>query len=209
MSPAFVAALLWLCATVLWWSGWREEAADGIPHWGVGVYLAVWPVAFLWNIAPSSLHPINGAWAWTWLAIILLAWRTHPARRWTALSAGILFGSIYFLLSRLSYYPSALSHLIAPWGMAIAVGWLSAILLRNSSEQILAISTAFFLNDCLDATLFSNSSSFMSSEASVWLERWWIGILFARTGSVSFQSIVDRIRRWSLRMGWRKGGQRW
>jgi hypothetical protein len=205
LSPMLGAVLLWISATVLWWSGWKEEAAEGVPHWAVGVFLAVWPVALFWNISAAAALTINGAWIWTMMAFIILAVRMQPNRRWTSISAGVLLGSIYLLLSRLSFYPSLFSHLFAPWAIAIIIGWICAILLRNASEQLLAISSALFLSEGISVIVFSTSESISLDKSSEWMEYWWIAVLYARLWSVSVQTIADQARRWVLRMGWRRG----
>jgi hypothetical protein len=201
----FGAVLLWISATVLWWSGWKEEAAEGIPHWAVGVFLAVWPVALFWNFTATASLTVNGAWIWTIMASITMAVRLQPTRRWTSISAGVLLGSVYLLLSRLSFYPSTYSHFFASWTIAIIVGWISAILLRNASEQILAISSALFFSEGISIIVFSTSESISLDKSSEWIEYWWIAVLYARLWSVSVQSIADQARRLALRMGWRRG----
>ncbi len=207
MSPVFSAVFLWILATILWWSGWREEATEGIPHWAVGVFLAVWPLALLGDVAITSSLMLNGAWIWTLLAIVTIAWRIHPSRRLLSLSAGMLIGSIYLLLSRLSFYPFGLSHFIAPWGTAIIVGWLSALLLRNASEQILTVSSALYLSEGISAFAQSASDVIPVVQASEWMEGWWIAVLYARLWSVSVKSIAGQASKWALKMGWKRGGQ--
>jgi hypothetical protein len=208
MSPVFGAVFLWISATILWWSGWREEAVDGIPHWVVGVFLSVWPFALLGKVSITPALAINGAWIWTWVAFLILAWRIPSSRRWTSISAGVLLGTIYLLLSRLAYYPTGVSHFIAPWGTAILVGWLAALLLRPASEQLLAISTAIFLNEGITAYLLTSPDSILLGNVSEWMENWWIAVLFARLGSVLVRTLADQTRRWAVKLGWRRGGER-
>ncbi|WP_373229746.1 hypothetical protein [Cohnella sp.] len=202
------AVMLWISATVLWWSGWREEAAEGIPHWAVGVFLAGWPFTLLWEMKLSSTLTVNGAWIWTLAAFITLAWRIQPLRRWTALSAGVLLGSIYLLLGRLSYYPFALSHFLSPWGLAIVLGCLSALLLRNAPEQLIAVTISLFLIDGITDVVLLPSDMMALGKSSEWVKGWWIAVLCARLWSVSMTSIKSLTTRWALRMGWRRGGQR-
>ncbi|MCD9021226.1 hypothetical protein [Cohnella silvisoli] len=205
MSPVFSAVFLWLMATILWWSGWREEAGEGFPHWMVGSFLAIWPLALLANVAITPSLQVNGAWLWTLFALITMAWRTNPNRRWTSISAGVLLGSIYLLLCRLAYYPSGFSHFIAPWGTAILVGCLSALLLRNSTEQLLAISTALYLSEGITVFVQSTSDTFPIVKASEWLEVWWISVLVSRLWSISVKSAAIQARRWAFKMGWKRG----
>jgi hypothetical protein len=208
MSPVFGAVFLWISATILWWSGWREEAADGIPQWAVGVFLSVWPLALLGEISITPALDINGAWIWTWVAYLVLARRIPSSRRWISISVGVLLGSIYLLLNRLAYYPSGFSHFFAPWGIAVLVGWLSAILLRPASEQLLAISTAIFLNEGITTHLLTPIDSILLNNVSEWMENWWIAVLSARLGTVLVRTLVDQTRRRVVKLGWRRRGQR-
>jgi hypothetical protein len=208
MSPVFAAVFLWLLATILWWSGWREEAAGCIPYWAVGVFLAIWPLALLANVPITPSLSVNVAWLWTLLAIITMAMGIQQTRRWTSISAGVLLGCIYLLLNRIAYYPSGFSHYFAPWGTAIVVGWLSSLLLRNASEQFLAISAGLYLSEGISAFLMFISDSNLDIKAAEWMEVWWIAVLFTRLWSVSMKSIAVQARRLALKMGWNRGGQR-
>jgi hypothetical protein len=205
MSPMFGAVFLWLLASILWWSGWREEAVGAIPQWAVGAFLAVWPFALLANAAIHPFLSLNGAWIWTMSAMIALAWGIESTRRWTSISTGVLLGCIYLMLNRLAFYPSGLSHFLAPWVMAIVIGWVSAMLLRNASEQFLAISVGLYLSEGISALVMTSIPRVLESE---WMEFWWIAVLFARLWSESVKSLAIQARRWTLKKGWRRGGQR-
>jgi hypothetical protein len=208
MSPMFGAVFLWLLATILWWSGWREEAVGSISHWAVGTFLAVWPLALLAKVTITPSLSFNGAWIWTMTAIIVLAWGIQTTRRWTSISAGVLLGSIDLLLNRLAFYPSGFSHHFAPWGTAFVVGCFSALLLRNASEQFLAVSSGLILSEGISALVMNVTNSTPGVHASVWMESWWIAVLFARLWSVSVKSLAIQARRWALKLGWGRGGQR-
>jgi hypothetical protein len=205
MSPMFGAVFLWLLATILWWSGWREEAVGTIPQWAVGAFLAVWPLALLGNVAIHSSLSFNGAWIWTMLAMIALACGIQSTRRWTSISAGVLLGCVYLLLNRLAFYPSGISHYFAPWGAAIVVGWFSALLLRHASEQFLAVSFGLYLSEGISALVMTNILGVHEYE---WMEGWWIALLFARLWSVTVKTLAIQARGWALKKGWRRGGQR-
>jgi hypothetical protein len=208
MSPVFGEVFLWLLATILWWSGWREEVTGSIPHWAVGIFLAIWPLALLANVPITPSISLNGAWLWTLLALITMAMGIQQTRTWTSISAGVLLGCINLLLSRIAYYPSGFSHYYAPWVTAILVGWLSSLLLRNASEQFLAISAGLYLSEGISAFLFFKSDAIPAVKAAEWMEMWWIAVLFARLWSVSMKSIAVQARRLALKMGWKRGGQR-
>lgn len=208
MSPAFGAVFLWLTATILWWSGWREEGSAGLSHRAVGVFLAVWPFAWLANVKFTPTVSINGAWVWTFIAIILLAWRMPSTRRWMSVSAGFLIGSIYVLLSRIAYYPSGFSHFFASWGTAVVVGWLSALLLRNVSEQVLAVSAGLYLSEGLAVYVHASSIDFPIVNTSEWVEGWWIAVLYARLWSASVRVLMESTRRLTFKLGGKRGGQR-
>jgi hypothetical protein len=208
MPPAFGAVFLWLMATILWWSGWREESPTEVPHWAVGVFLAIWPLAWLSEITVIPGLTINGAWLWTFITVVLLACRLNANRRWLALSTGVLIGSIYAVMSRLALYPSGLSHYFDPWGAAIVVGWLSALLLRNVSEQALAISAGLYLSEGISALLIAASGSVFEVRASEWMERWWIALLFSQLWALTVKALIEFARKRIPKIGTRRGGQR-
>lgn len=208
MSPVLGAVLLWLSVSVLWWSGWREEVAEGIPYWSVGVFLAGWPIALLWELKINTNILVNGAWAWTLAAVLLLVIRIHAVRSWTALSAGLLLGSIYLLLGRLSDYPFALSHFLTSWTLAIFLGCLAALLLRYAPEQLIAVTISLFLFDAITVVVFHPAERITIGHDSEWMKGWWITVLSARLWSVSIARIRSFVLRWSYKMGFRRGGQR-
>lgn len=208
MSPVFGAVFLWLMATILWWSGWRGEAMEDVPHWAIGIFLAIWPLALLGNVTITPAFSVNGAWIWTLVMIMILGWRTPAMRRWISVSAGILLSSIFVVLSRLAHYPSGFSQFVAPWGVAIIIGLLAAVLLRHAAEQMLAISTGFYLNEGIDAFVHASLDSIQIIHTSEWMQGWWIAILSARIVSVSAKAVVTATRKWALKIGGKRGGQR-
>ncbi|WP_239614116.1 hypothetical protein [Cohnella mopanensis] len=209
MPAAIGAVFLWLMTTILWWSGWREETTENIPHWAVGAFLAVWPFAWLANIGFTPQITINGAWIWTFLAGLLLAWRMRPSRRWTVISAGFLVGSIYVVISRLAHTPSGMLSYLDPWGAAIVIGMLSAVIVRNVSEQVLAISTGLVLSMGIYAYLQMTSGSLLEMKATQWIESWWIAVLCSRLWTLAARSAVNLRRKWNFKMGQKRGGERW
>ncbi len=208
MSPVFGAVFLWLLATILWWSGWREEATEDIPHWAVGVFLSGWPMALLVNVRLTASLSLNGAWIWMLACIAIMAWRIPSIRRWTSVSAGILVGAVYILIYRLAYYPSGFTHFLAPWGAAMLVGWLAALLLRNVSEQVLAVSSGLYFSAGITVLVHGSSEPDALVHASEWMQGWWIAVLYARLWSVSVRTVLDQAKRWSFKMGGKRGGQR-
>ena len=47
MTAGYWAAILWLAAAVLWWSGWREELAGNISPRAATLFFALWPAGWL------------------------------------------------------------------------------------------------------------------------------------------------------------------
>lgn len=181
MSPVFGAAFLWLVATILWWSGWREEPAGELPHWTVGGFLSVWPFALIGNIRLTSAYSVNGAWAWTMLAVLFIALRMPSSRRWKAMSAGLLVGAIALLLERLAFVASGFAHGFLPWGIASIVGLLAALSFRSLNEQVLAITASELFGGGTVALIASPGSPSSSEWTAQWLCAWWVAVLFART----------------------------
>lgn len=208
MSPVFGAVILWLATVILWWSGWKEEATGGIPHRAVAIFLISWPLFLGWSLPLSSSVSLQGAWIWTIALIIAVAWNMEASWRWTSVSAGLLFGSIYLLMHRLSNYPFEWSRVVAPLGAAILIGVLAAILLRDASSQLLSLSVAIAISESVTAIVFSRSDSVVEGGSLEWMRNWWVGVLLARC-CASFFAVWLRYRRQrELKIGWRRGGER-
>jgi hypothetical protein len=203
MPPGYAAFFLWTASAVLWWSGWREETADGIPDRAVAVFLAGWPLTAWMNKGfgdPVSVQ-VNGAFMWTSIAMAALAVRMKAPTAWTALSAGILAGSFAVLLSF-----SPLLYVTAPdWisglGIALVVGMTTAALCRGASGQILAASTALCLCEGLSAVWLRESVT-LAIGSGRWMESWWISVLAARLTSYLAAAVVR-----FGRSEWKRGGQ--
>jgi len=208
MSPIFIAAFLWLIAAILWWSGWREEPAEGVPHWAVGIFLAIWPLAVLGSLPITSSVSLNGACLWTLISVGALGWRTPSARRWLSLSAGLLIGSVAILLGRLAYSPIGIAHDYASWAIPVLVGWLAALFLRPLPEQVLAISFSLVLSEGIAALVHAPGETMTAIKGAAWLEGWWIAVSFARLWSAAVKSAMEIGRKITLKFGGKRGGQR-
>jgi hypothetical protein len=205
MPPGYAAFFMWVASAVLWWSGWREETADGIPDRAVAVFLAGWPVTawkntVLWESAAHNIA-VNGVFLWTTVAMTALALRMETSARWTALSAGFLTGSFTMLLLF-----SPLLYLFAPdWtsgrGVAIIAGLTTAVLIKGASGQVLGVTTALLLYEVLRSAWIQNSGSILIGDGR-WMESWWISVLAARLASVLAKIAVTRMGR----NGWKREG---
>lgn len=207
MSPVFGAVILWLATVILWWSGWREEAAGGIPHRAVAIFLGSWPLFIGWSLTPTSFVTLHGAWVWTIALIIAIASKMEASWRWTSVSAGLLFGSIYLLLHRISYYPYDWSRVAAPWGAAILIGVLAAILLRDASLQLLSLSVAIAVSESVSAIAVSRSEAIVSGYSLEWTRNWWIAVLCARLCALILVGFARLKLQRELKIGWRRGGK--
>jgi len=208
MSPLYGAPFLWLIGAILWWSGWRKETADDLPEWAVGIFLAVWPLAFLGRFSGARELGMSAAWAWTLLAAIVLGWRMPPARRWTAASAGLLVGSVSIFIGRLAQMPDDLAHGLSPAVVSIVAGAIAAILLSSASEQTLAISISLALSAAAFAIAHVGPNAPAGMREAQWLESWWISVLFARLWTVAGLRISGQARKWAYKLGEKRGGQR-
>ncbi|MFC5531724.1 hypothetical protein [Cohnella yongneupensis] len=208
MSPVFGAVILWLATVILWWSGWKEEAADGIPHRAVAIFLSGWPLFMGWSLPLTSSVSLHGAWVWTLALIFAVAWKMEASWRWTSVSAGLLFGSIYLLLHRLSYFPFDWSQIAAPWGAAILIGGLAAILLRDAPAQLLSLSVAIAISESVTAIVVGHAGAVVSGHSLEWMRNWWIAVLFARLCAAIMQMFARVKRHREQRIGWRRGGER-
>lgn len=208
MSPVFGAVILWLATVILWWSGWKEEAAGGIPHRAVAVFLSGWPLFMGWSLPLTPSVSLHGAWVWTLALIFAVAWKMEASWRWTSVSAGLLFGSIYLLLHRVSVYPFEWSKVAAPWGAAILIGGLAAILLKDAPAQLLSLSVAIALSEGATVAAFGLADITTGLQSLEWMRNWWIAVLFARLCVAVLQAFARIKRPLVRRFGWRRGGER-
>ncbi|KIL34853.1 hypothetical protein SD71_17790 [Cohnella kolymensis] len=208
MSPVFGAMFLWTSTAILWWSGWREEAAEDIPERAVAIYLAGWPFAVRFNPHISPSLTINGAMIWTVAAVTALAFRLDSSRRWAAVSAGVLLGAVHLLLNRVADFPSGMAAYYPSWAGAVLIGGLAGVFLRNAPEQIMTISTALFIGEIVGTFARSAWEPLIWGESSQWLEGWWIAVIFARLWSVSVRILASQARKRGWKAGLRGGEQR-
>ncbi|TJY44363.1 hypothetical protein E5161_03000 [Cohnella pontilimi] len=203
MPPGYAAFFLWTAAAILWWSGWREETADGIPERAVAVFLAGWPLT-AWmktGLGHAASVQVNGAFMWTAVAMIVLALTMTPPAAWTALSAGILAGSFAVMLSFSPHFYLTAPDWLAGRGAALVVGMMSAALCRGASGQIVAASAALCLCEGLSNLWLRESGPFVIGTER-WMESWWTSVLTARLASY-LASAAFRV----VRSPWRRGGQ--
>lgn len=208
MSPVFGAVILWLATVILWWSGWKEEAAGGISHRAVAVFLFSWPLFVGWSLPLTSSVSLHGAWVWMIALVIAVAWKMEASWRWTSVSAGLLFGSIYLLLHRVANYPFSWSKVAAPWGAAILIGVLAAILLREAPLQLLSLTLAIGISELVMIIVVSRSEEVMLRPSLDWVRNWWVGMLCARLCSSVLAGFSKSKRRREMSIGWRRGGER-
>jgi hypothetical protein len=200
MPPGYTAFFMWAAFTILWWSGWRKETADGIPDAAAAVFLAGWP-AIGWRTLPAGDSVlIQGAYMWTMLAMIWLFWRMEPPLRVMAVSAGFLASSLGVWLTY-----SFLLYVTPDWAMtriaSAAVGVCAALLVRGAAGQIAAISLAVLIPEFLEAIWMTESGPLRIGSPQM-MENWWIGVLAARVCAVS----AAAIRAGVVRFVWRKEG---
>lgn len=208
MSPVFEAVILWLATVILWWSGWKEEAAGGIPHRAVAVFLSGWPLFMGWSLSLSPSVSLPGAWVWTLALIVAVAWRMEPSWRWTSVSAGLLFASIYLILQRVAYYPHDWSKIAAPWGASIFIGALAALMLKDAPAQLLSLSVAIAICEGVTAVIFGGVDMVYSGSSLDWIRNWWVAVLCARLCAAIILASARIRRPLARRTGWRRGGER-
>lgn len=208
MSPVFGAVILWLATVILWWSGWKEEASGGIPQRAVSVFLSGWPLFLGWSLPLTSSVSLEGAWVWTLALIVAVAWKMEASWRWTSVSAGLLFGSIFVLLRRLFDYPLEWPKIAAPWGAAVLIGGLAAVLLKDAPAQLLSLSVSIALSEGVSAAVFAGAGSAGAGTSLEWMRNWWIAVLFARLCATLFGAFA-RLKEARLhKIGWRRGNER-
>lgn len=207
MSPVFGAVILWLATVILWWSGWKEETSGGIPQRAVAIFLSGWPLFMGWSLPLTSSLSLQGAWLWMFALILAIAWKLEGSQRWTSASAGLLFGAIFILLHRLTEYPLGWSKVAAPWGIAILVGGMASVLLKDAPSQLLSLSVAVALGEGVPALFFAASGA--GDEASLaWMRNWWIAVLFARLCATIAEAFVRFKQARDRKIGWRRGDER-
>jgi len=208
MSPLYGAAFLWLVAAILWWSGWREETTENLPGWAAGLFLAVWPLAWLGKVTIADDLSVNGAWVWTLFSAVLAGARMPAARRWTSASGGLLIGSVAILAGRLIFIPSGFEPDGSSWAIAALIGLLAGLLLRSASEQAVAVSVCLVINEVAHVLLRAQADTLPAGAPDEGLQAWWIAILCARLWTTFAKAAGEQGRKWAVRSGGRRGGQR-
>lgn len=203
MSPLFGAAFLWLVAAILWWSGWREESTDDLPGWAVGLFLAIWPLAWLGKVPLTGSLSVNGASVWTLFSIALVSWRLPAARGWTAVCGGLLIGSVAVLAGKLAYIPSGFAPAGSSWAIAVLIGWLAALLLRTASEQALAVTVCLFLIAVAHAFARAQSAELPVAVPDEGLLAWWIALFCARLWTAFVKAAGEWVRKGAVKTGGR------
>jgi hypothetical protein len=207
MSPVFGAVILWLATVILWWSGWKEETADGIPQRAVAIFLSGWPLFLGWRLSLTSSVSLHGAWIWMLALIVAVAWKMEASWRWTSVSAGLLLCACYVLFQRISHYPFEWSKVAAPWGAAILIGAVSAMLLKDASSQLLAISVAITLSEAILAIVSASVEGSVATEPLTWMRNWWIAVLFARLCATAILYALRLKRIFVEKFGWGREGE--
>lgn len=202
MPPGYAAFFMWAASAVLWWSGWREETAQGIPDRAVAVFLAGWPIA-----ASRTVHAgdavVGGAFVWAGLAAFALIWSLPAAARRTACSAGILAGSFVVLLSGFQGLCPDFPDWAAQLALPTAAGICSSLLVRGASGQIVALTLAMTMLETLPAVWPGAGDAGVVIGSGRWRECWWISVLCARL----FTVLASKVR---IRIGmpaWRREGE--
>ncbi|MFC5699866.1 hypothetical protein ACFPVX_01115 [Cohnella faecalis] len=203
MPPLYGAGFLWIAASVLWWSGWREESEDRLPDRAAAVFLAGWPLTAWWSRQVEPGVTINGAFAWAGIAMLVLLWRLSSGRRWTAVAAGMMIGCLFVLLEKWPAFERNGFDPSEPWPLALLGGVLLGFLLRTASEQIVALTAALILAEGFAALPLRESGYAIIGNAE-WMERWWIALLSARLWSWLAAAFV----RWFWNPSWNKDGGR-
>jgi hypothetical protein len=200
MPPGYTAFFLWVASAVLWWSGWREETAEGIPDSAVAVFLAGWPLTAWMDIPVDGSLSVNGAFLWTALAMIALGWRMESSARWTALSAGFLTGSLELLLTSSPWLSLHVPEGVSGRAAAALGGVTACLLVHGAAGQVKAISLAMLIPELWKAAwLHENGRVWIGS--GDWMEGWWIAVLSAR----SLSALTAAVRMNVLGVGWRRG----
>jgi hypothetical protein len=203
MPSGYTAGFLWLAASILWWSGWREEFARGIPSAAVAVYLAGWPFAAWLEWPLSRWGRLNGAFLWSLLAAFALLIRMKETERWRAMTAGLFVSSMAVgrtaAESGSSMFPEWLT---GQWGLA-AAGAAVFLLAVGAEGQFAAVTVGLALPELLAACWHSGGSA-ASIGSPEWMDGWWIAVFAARVLS----NALPAIRGARFRLFGKKGRER-
>lgn len=179
MPPGYTAFFLWIASAILWWSGWRKETSEGIPDAAVAVFLAGWPFAAWIHWPVGDQVRVNGAFAWTALAMIALLWRMKEPGRWTSISAGLLIGSLGLGTVSNAWQAAGLPDWTSGGPAAAAAGAAACLLTGSAAEQIAAVTVAIMMPELLKAAVLTEAGRVTIGSAS-WMAGWWIAVVSAR-----------------------------
>ncbi|MBN2984333.1 MULTISPECIES: hypothetical protein [Cohnella] len=208
MPVWFAAGIGWLIASVLWWSGWRNELAEGVPGRWAGLYLAGWPFACAAAWMVPDGFSLNGSFGWTVMFALALFGLMDADQRWMSLAAAMFIAAaVLFLFSLASMSKGEKFDAFSL--AAVAAGIVAATMLGTAVEQLAAV----FLG-CLAASLAMSGlfgqTWFQHSDAagSVGIHPWWLSVFAARSLSLVLRFLSNRFGGRENPDGWDEGGEK-
>ncbi|RUS48154.1 hypothetical protein [Cohnella sp. AR92] len=204
VEPGLIAIVIWMAVVILWWSGWRKELSAGLPEWGLTLFLVLWPFAYSRTVALAGIGEINLGAALILASALTVLSGMQTIRRWTALAAGLLIASVALFTNKLTLMIPALLVSNPHWILAVMIGALTVMLLRNPVEQWIALTFGFTLSAVAEAWLRAEPRGWIVLGDSEWMAVWWLAIGSSRCLS----SLAARMAKAWGKLGLRKGGQR-
>jgi hypothetical protein len=188
VPPAYTAFFFWLASAVLWWSGWRQETAGGIPDTAAALFLAGWPLAARLTLEPVEGLEIGGVVLWTGAAAAILLWR----ERGRALPAGLALGALAVMTAVLHQIRPDWPDWAAECFSALTVGALAAWMVNGAAGQMAAVTVASLLPDALAMSwLTDHGNGGIGSDR--WMLGWWVSIAAARLTARLTEAAVSRV----------------
>ncbi len=200
MADGYWAGLLWLAATVLWWTGWRDELGGDLSPRAVSGFLLLWPAGWLASRAlPSDAKPVM-------LALLLLAvtigiCRPLAAeRRLTVWSVAMLGSAILFLLSHPAVWLYGWIRFEPARDLPVLLGVFVALTLRTMREQLAAQSLALLVAACGSLWLIPPPATWPATAA--WADMWWLAAAAGRVVSLALHRVTQAMRhKWQGKAG--------
>jgi hypothetical protein len=187
MTAGYWAAVLWLAATVLWWTGWRKELAGDVSSRAAVLFLALWPAGWLAGavLPPGSRTAMVCA---TLLAMSVLAYRSlGPGGRLGVWSATALGAAVLLIVTHPAVWLGGPLAIDPERNVSLLLGIVAALTLRTAREQLVVLS--LLLPVAVLAGLRSWSPPPGWPAAEYLADMWWLACAACRAVSLALREM--------------------
>ncbi|HEY8530434.1 MAG TPA: hypothetical protein VIL22_12215 [Paenibacillaceae bacterium] len=187
MSAGYGAALLWLAALVLWWSGWRQELASDLPPRAVALFFALWPAGWLagFLLPPGSRTAMAAA---ALPAVAFLAYRAAGPGRLAVWAAAALGAAVLLVATNPAVWLDGPLAVGPERSVPVLLGAVTALTLRTAREQLAVLSLVLPAAALAGMRLGSPPPGWPSPEYLP--DMWWLAFAVCRAVSLALREMA-------------------